>query len=213
MVQLTGLTKSFGDRVLFDHVTWQITPGERVGLAGPNGSGKTTLLRSLLGFLPALAGRVERAPDVRIGYVPQRETLDDRYPLSGADVALLGTYGDLPFWRPVGSSALRRARLALEACGARDFARRRYAQLSGGQRQRILIARALATEPSVLLLDEPTAGVDQASEAAILDALAELRRARALAVWMVTHHEEAVRGRVDRIARVADGAVTFEEPR
>lgn len=191
-------------------VSLAILPGEFVAVLGANGSGKTTLLRSLLGFLPALAGRVERAPDLRIGYVPQRETLDDRYPLSGADVALLGTYGDLPFWRRIPASARSRTRLALEACGARDFARRRYAQLSGGQRQRILIARALATEPSVLLLDEPTAGVDRVSEAAILDALADLRRDRGLAVWMVTHHEEAVRGRVDRIARVADGAVTLE---
>ena len=192
-------------------VSLAVRPGEFVAVLGANGSGKTTLLRSLLGFLPALAGRVERAPGLRIGYVPQRETLDDRYPLSGEDVALLGTYGDLPFWRRVSSRARSRARLALEACGAREFARRRYAQLSGGQRQRILIARALATEPSVLLLDEPTAGVDQASEAAILDALADLRRDRGLAVWMVTHHEEAVRGRVDRVARVADAAVTLEE--
>jgi ABC-type Mn2+/Zn2+ transport system ATPase subunit len=191
-------------------ISLEVRSGEFVAVLGPNGSGKTTLLRSLLGFLPPLAGSVERGPDVRIGYVPQRETLDARYPLSGADVALFGTYGDLRFWRRTGARARERARSALAACAALEFAGRRYAQLSGGQRQRILIARALATDPSVLLLDEPTAGVDQVSEAAILDALADLRRARGLAVWMVTHHEEAVRGRVDRIARVADGAVTLE---
>ncbi|MGH7292379.1 MAG: metal ABC transporter ATP-binding protein [Myxococcota bacterium] len=212
-IALEGADLGYPARPVLHAVSLAIQPGEFVAVLGANGAGKTTLLRSLLGFLPALAGRVERAPGLRVGYVPQRETLDDRYPLSGADVALLGTYGDLPFWRRVSSGARGRANRALEACGAIEFARRRYAQLSGGQRQRILIARALATEPSVLLLDEPTAGVDQASEAAILDALADLRRARGLAVWMVTHHEEAVRTRVDRIARVADGAVALEERR
>ena len=201
----------YAGRPVLRGVSLAIRPGEFVAVLGANGSGKTTLLRSLLGFLPPLAGRVERAPGLRIGYVPQRETLDARYPLSGADVALLGTYGDLPFWRGVPASARERTRAALAACGAQDFARRRYAELSGGQRQRILIARALATDPSVLLLDEPTAGVDQLSEVAILDALAGLRRDFSLAVWLVTHHEEALRGRVDRVARVADGAVVLEE--
>jgi ABC-type Mn2+/Zn2+ transport system ATPase subunit len=206
-----GADLGYPGRLVLRAVSLAIRPGEFVAVLGANGSGKTTLLRSLLGFVQPLAGRIERAPDLRIGYVPQRETLDDRYPLTGRDVALLGTWGDVPFWRRLPGSARSRVREALDACGAREFARRRYAQLSGGQRQRILIARALATQPSVLLLDEPTAGVDQASEAAILDALADLRRGRGLAIWMVTHHEEAVRDRVDRIARVADGAVALEE--
>ena len=192
-------------------VSVAIRPAEFVAVLGANGSGKTTLLRSLLGLLPPLSGTVERAPGARIGYVPQRETLDDRYPLSGADVALFGTYGDLSFWRAIGAPARERARSALAACGALEFASRRYSELSGGQRQRILIARALATAPSLLLLDEPTAGVDRASEAAILDALEDLRRDRSLSIWLVTHHEEALRGRVDRFARVADGAVVLED--
>jgi len=207
---IEGADLGYAGRSVLRHVSLSVRPGEFVAVLGANGSGKTTLLRSLLGFLPPLSGRIERAPGLRIGYVPQRETLDDRYPLSGADVALFGTYGDLSCWRRTGVRARERARAALASCGALEFANRRYAELSGGQRQRILIARALATSPSVLLLDEPTAGVDQASEAAIFDALAELRRDRALAVWLVTHHEEALRGRVDRIARVADGAVALE---
>ena len=209
-VAIANADLGYPGRAVLREVSLALLPGEFVAVLGPNGAGKTTLLRSLLGFVPPLAGTIEREPGLRVGYVPQRETLDDRYPLSGADVALLGTYGDVPCWRALGSRARQRAREALAACGALEFARRRYAELSGGQRQRILIARALATAPSVLLLDEPTAGVDAVSEAAILDVLAGLRRERALSVWLVTHHEEAVRGRVDRIARVGDGRVALE---
>jgi ABC-type Mn2+/Zn2+ transport system ATPase subunit len=210
-IALVGADLGYPGQPVLRGISLAIQPGEFVAVLGPNGSGKTTLLRSLLGFLPPLAGRVERSAAARIGYVPQRETLDARYPLSGADVATFGTWGDLPFWRRTGRRARERARAALAACDALEFAERRYAELSGGQRQRILIARALATSPTLLLLDEPTAGVDRASELAIFDALAELRRSHALAIWLVTHHEEVLRGRVDRIARVADGTVRIEE--
>lgn len=209
-IALENADLGYPGRCVLRGVTLAIAPGEFVAVLGANGSGKTTLLRSLLGFVPTLSGRIVRGAAARIGYVPQRETLDDRYPLSGADVTRFGTYGDAPFWRGIGALARERTHAALVACDALGFARRRYAELSGGQRQRILIARALATSPTVLLLDEPTAGVDQVSEAAILDALSQLRRDRSLAVWLVTHHEESVRDRVDRVARVADGEVVFE---
>jgi ABC-type Mn2+/Zn2+ transport system ATPase subunit len=184
--------------------------GEFVALLGANGSGKTTLLRGLLGLLPPLAGRVERAPGLRLGYVPQRETLDPLYPLSGADVVLLGACRDLPFWRPAGSAERARCRVALAAARAADFAHRRYGRLSGGQRQRILIARALATQPSVLVLDEPTAGVDPETEAAVIETLASLRRDHRLAIWMVTHQVHAVAGKVDRVIRLEDGNLDGE---
>jgi len=188
----------------------EVVSGEFVALLGANGSGKTTLVRGLLGLLPPLAGRVERAPELRLGYVPQRETLDPLYPLSGFDVALLGACRDLPFWRPAGSAERARCVAALAATRAIDFAHRRYGRLSGGQRQRILIARALATGPAVLLLDEPTAGVDPETEAAIVDVLEALRREHRLAIWMVTHQVHAVAGRVDRVIRLEDGRLRPE---
>jgi zinc transport system ATP-binding protein len=185
----------------------EVKPGELVALFGSNGSGKTTLLRGLLGFLSPLAGRVERRPDLRVGYVPQRETLDPLYPLSASQVARMGSWRDLPFWRLAGARERSRTHAALEACQASAFASQRYAELSGGQRQRVLLARALATEPELLLLDEPTAGVDPEAERAILDLLRRLRETRGLSIWMVTHHVQALAGRADRSVVLSDGRV------
>jgi ABC-type Mn2+/Zn2+ transport system ATPase subunit len=200
-----------GARGVVQGVTLEIVRGDCVALVGPNGSGKTTLLRGLLGLLPPLSGRVIRRPGLRLGYVPQRETLDPLYPLSGLDVALLGTYGDVPPWRRLGARERGRAREALDACRALPLARRRYGELSGGERQRVLLARAVASEPDLLLLDEPTAGIDNAAEVAILDALDEIRRRRPVAIWIVTHHLDALHGRVGRVATITDGRLRIGE--
>ncbi len=207
LVRLERADFGYEGRAVLHGATLAVRPGELVGVFGSNGSGKSTLLRGLLGLLPPLSGQISRAPGVRIGYVPQRETLDPAFPLSAFDVALLGTYGERPPWRPLGAALRERARAALGACRATDLARRRYAELSGGQRQRVLLARALATEPAVLLLDEPLAGIDAETERAILEVLVELRGSRGLAIWIVSHHAEALAGKLDRIVRVEDGHV------
>jgi len=194
-----------GARSVVRGVNLEIRSGDYVALVGANGAGKTTLLRGLLGLAPPLAGRVVRKEGLRIGYVPQRETLDPLFPLSAYGVALLGTYGDVPSYRPLGARERTRAREALEACRALSFARQRYGELSGGQRQRVLLARAFASEPELLLLDEPTAGIDPEAAELILETLSEVHRQRDLAVWIITHQLEAVRGRVDRMAVLADG--------
>jgi ABC-type Mn2+/Zn2+ transport system ATPase subunit len=186
-------------------VSLDVVPGEFVALQGANGSGKTTLVRGLLGLLSPLAGRVERSPQLRIGYVPQRETLDPLYPLSGFDVTLLGACRDLPVYRRADAAVREAARAALAAARAERFAGQRYGRLSGGQRQRILIARALATRPNVLLLDEPTAGVDSETESAIVEVLHSLCSQERIAVWMVTHQLHAVVGRVDRLMTLKEG--------
>ena len=191
--------------------SFAVRPHEFVVLVGSNGSGKTTLLRGLLGFLPPLAGRVTRREGLRVGYVPQRETLDPLYPLSALQVARLGAWRDLPFWRMAGAHERTRAHEALRACQAEDLASRRYAELSGGQRQRVLLARALATDPDLLLLDEPTAGIDPEAERSILELLRGLRDARGVSVWMVSHQVQAIGESADRTAVIANGRVRLEE--
>ncbi|HKA15215.1 MAG TPA: ATP-binding cassette domain-containing protein [Myxococcota bacterium] len=205
LLRLVDADFGYGSVPIVHRICAEIVPGEFVALLGANGSGKTTLVRGLIGLIPPLGGRIERSRDLRIGYVPQRESLDPLYPLSGFDVAMLGACRDLPFYRRAGAAVRENARAALSSTRAVDFARRRYGQLSGGQRQRILIARALATRPTVLILDEPTAGVDPETEAAIIEVLHSLRTQLQLAIWMVTHQLQAVTGRVDRMLVLKEG--------
>jgi len=187
-----------------------VAPRELVVVLGSNGSGKSTLLRGIAGLLAPLRGSVARRPDLRIGWVPQREALDPHYPVSARDVVMHGAARDLRPWQLAGAAVRGRARAALQACDAVAFAGRRYANLSSGQKQRVLLARALASEPHALLLDEPTAGVDPETERALLDLLRELCRARGFAVWMVTHHVHAIAGRFDRAVRIEAGALSVE---
>ena len=183
---------SFGyeDRRILEHVTFVVEAGDFVALLGPNGAGKTTLLRGIVGLIPLLTGSLEYGFDRAanpIGYVPQREALDPIFPLTAHEVVLMGTYARLPPLRPVGRRERRIALECLEQVGMHAVAEQRFSALSGGQKQRVLIARALAAAPLLLVLDEPTAGVDPGAAAAIMNVVARLNRERGLTVLLVTH--------------------------
>jgi ABC-type Mn2+/Zn2+ transport system ATPase subunit len=180
--------------------------GDFLGIVGPNGAGKTTLFRGLLGLVPALAGRVVRSTRA-VGYVPQRETLDPIYPVTVEEVVQMGGFGALRGWRGVSGEVRERAKASLEKVGLYERRASAFSSLSGGQRQRVLIARALMVEPEVMLLDEPTSGVDRAAQARILELLVELNRSRGMAVLLVSHQLSMVRETVRRVVWVAEGRV------
>ncbi|MGP3699045.1 metal ABC transporter ATP-binding protein [Rhodobacter sp. NSM] len=175
------------DEILSD-VSLSIAPGEIVTIVGPNGSGKSTLLRALLGILPPAAGSVSRKPDLRIGYVPQRLQVDGTLPLTAA------RFLSLP---------RRRSRAEVEGAlgrvGVPEVAGRQLADLSGGQFQRVLLARALLTDPEILMLDEPTQGLDQPGEAAFYRLIEEVRSTTGAAVLMVSHDLHVVMAASDRV--------------
>jgi ABC-type Mn2+/Zn2+ transport system ATPase subunit len=189
-------------------VSFAIHRGDFLGLVGPNGAGKTTLLRAALGLLRPIRGRVVRAgTGLRFGYVPQRKALDDAWPLRALDVVLMGLYHRIGRLRRPRAAHRQAALDALHDVGAGAVAGRRYAALSGGQKQRVLLARALVGTPDLLLLDEPTAGMDLVSTASLLELLRDLHARRGLTIVLVTHQLEEVAGYADRIVLCGDGEV------
>lgn len=169
-------------------VSLAIAPAEIVTIVGPNGSGKSTLLRALLGMVPLAAGRVRRQPGMRIGYVPQRLHIDPTMPMTA------GRFLSLPTRRGPAETTAALARVGLP--GVAGLA---MTDLSGGQFQRVLLARALLTEPDLLILDEPTQGLDQPGEAAFYRLIAEVRHQTGAAVLMVSHDLHVVMSASDRV--------------
>ncbi|MDD5656679.1 MAG: ATP-binding cassette domain-containing protein, partial [Elusimicrobia bacterium] len=188
-------------------VDLEVNRGDFWGILGFNGSGKTALLKTLLGLLPVRGGRRAMHGRPRFGYVPQKERLDTAYPLTARDVAALGACRsfDPLGWLPGRHDGL--VRRSLQEAGVLELERRPYRELSGGQRQRVLIARALAAEPDLLMLDEPLAGVDIATQHELLRLLKRLKAEQDLTVLMVSHRVSAEKGLFTHIAWVEDGRV------
>jgi ABC-type Mn2+/Zn2+ transport system ATPase subunit len=211
LIQIEGAAFGYGERPVLAGLDVRLRRGTLVGVAGPNGSGKSTLVRGVLGLLKPLQGRVLNHAR-SLGYVPQRDTLDALYPLTALEVVRMGAYGRLGGLRLLRREERQRARQALERVGLAGEAQRLFARLSGGQRQRILLARALVMAPEVLVLDEPTSGVDADAEAAILQLLGELRE-DGLAILFVSHRLEALCRVADELLWVDRGGVRLEDPR
>lgn len=193
-------------------VSLRVEPGERLGVIGPNGGGKSTLLKLALGLLRPGSGRVEtlgmgpvEARRLgRVGVLPQKVTAELDFPISARQAVELAAALREPGWRRVSGESRRRAADALAMVGAEAFADRRVGTLSGGQLQRVLIARAIARSAELLLLDEPTVGVDAEGQARFAELLDTLRqRAPGIAVVIVSHDIRAVAAGCDRVACLA----------
>lgn len=213
-----GVSFSYGRTPVLEDVSLEVRPGEFVALVGPNGSGKSTLLRVLLGSLAPSSGRVrllggppQRVDRARIGYVPQRPSLDSEVPATVREIVLAGRLRRSGWWRPPRREDLAVVRHALESVGLADLADAPLAELSGGQRQRAFIARAFATEPDLLLLDEPIAGVDAESQRRFRDSLVHLIEEHGAGVLLVSHELSAVASDLDRVV-VLKRRVLFDGP-
>ncbi len=188
LISASGISVKFGAVEAVSDVTLAVKPAEIVTILGPNGSGKSTVLRALLGIVPLTAGTVIRAPNLRLGYVPQKLSIDRSMPIT------VRRFLSLPV--RVSDAA---ATAALARVGLPQLEQRQMADLSGGQFQRVLLARALLTNPQVLILDEPTQGLDQPGEAAFYRLIEELRQTTGAAVLMVSHDLHVVMASSDRV--------------
>lgn len=193
VLAMRGVSKNFGAIQALQDVDFDIGAGEVVGLMGDNGAGKSTLVKAALGLVPRRAGEVrvfgDAAPRARlqVAYVPQRSEVDWDFPASALDVVAMGLHRRIGLGRPVRRRHREEARRHLDRVGLADCAGRQIGQLSGGQRQRVFLARALAQDARLYLMDEPFAGVDAATEGAILNVLDEVRRGGAAAACV--HHD------------------------
>ena len=202
-----GVSFAYGNEPALSDVSIAVRTGEFAALAGPNGSGKSTLLRIVLGLLAPDAGSVElfgaRPGHLRdrwrVGYVPQRLRIAPDLPASVEEVVAAGRLAKQGWWRPSRAADREAVDHALESVALTGFRRRRLGELSGGEQQRALIAKALAAEPELLVLDEPTAGVDVESQALFRDSLVHLVREHSAAVLLVSHELGAVADDLDHL--------------
>jgi manganese/iron transport system ATP-binding protein len=216
LIGLHNVTIGYGRKAVLSRVNWCIEAGDFVGLVGPNGSGKTTLLRGLLGVLKPQHGEICRfAPHPAVplvcGYVPQEKTVEQLFPLSVADVVLMGRMPRLRPGRRPGAADRRVVLRSLGHVGLAQQAAAPFQELSGGQKQRVLMARALATEPHMLVLDEPTSGMDLASEKQLMALITDLHVQQRLTVILATHNLNLVAQYARQLALVTDGGLLVGE--
>jgi zinc/manganese transport system ATP-binding protein len=217
-LSLRGAGMSFGDRVLWSDLDLELQPGEFLAVLGPNGAGKSTLLKAVLGQQPLSAGELligDRPPgrgSDRVGYVPQQKSMDAATPLRARDLVALGIDGHR--WGLRRRSPAEKARIAgaLEAVGATGYADAPLGLLSGGEQQRVRIAQALATDPALLLCDEPLLSLDLRHQRAVADMIDRRRREHATAVVFVTHEINPVLDLVDRVLYIANGGHRIGPP-
>jgi manganese/zinc/iron transport system ATP- binding protein len=187
------LTVTYHKKPVLYGIDLQIPEGNLVGIIGPNGAGKSTLIKSVMGVVPSVSGWVKlfgkplKQSISRVGYVPQRGSVDWDFPVTVMDVALQGTFGKLGMFRRVGKKERNLAEESLEKVGMHPFAKRQIGNLSGGQQQRVFLARALAQDCDLYLMDEPFVGVDAATEFAIIKTLQEMREKGKTVI--VVHHD------------------------
>lgn len=201
-------------RPILSEINFIVETGDFVGIVGPNGVGKTTFLRSVLGVLKPYSGDVitggNDGQPIHFGYVPQRQVVDELFPLTVLDTVLMGRYRRIGLFRNPALADRERARECLANVGIEVLAERSYRELSGGQKQRTLLARALACEPTVLVLDEPTTDMDLPSERSIMELVATLHRDHHLTVLLVSHLLHVVVNYANRLAFVGEGRIRVQ---
>jgi zinc transport system ATP-binding protein len=217
IVQVSDVFVAQSRRLVLHGVTLDVRAGEVIAILGPNGSGKSTLVKSILGLLPLTTGDVRlfgtplpRFDDWnRVGYVPQRATAASGVPATVREVVASGRLSQRRLLRPLGRADRAAIQDALDVVGMADRATDGVAQLSGGQQQRVLIARALASEPDLFVLDEPTAGVDLPSQEALVETLRPLV-GRGATIVLVAHELGVMHSLIDRAVVIRDGHKVYD---
>jgi ABC-type cobalamin/Fe3+-siderophores transport system ATPase subunit len=199
VIQFQRVSLGYGNAEVLKDLRFSVADGDFLGIIGPNGSGKTTILRAILRMVKPARGSIHIRDGLKFGYVMQRQSLDEIFPLSVLDIVSMGRLGRIAPLSRFGPGDLSKVEEALSITGIRDLRRERYRDLSGGQKQRVLVARALAFDPDVLLLDEPTNDLDIRAEEQVIGLICDIHRSMGITVIIVSHQLNVVFGCVDRV--------------
>lgn len=201
LIQLKNVTLGYTGTAMIENVNFELKAHDYIGIIGPNGAGKSTFLKTILGILQPQSGKVLKKQNLQIGYVPQAMNVDKIFPLSALDIVRSGGIGSnrVGRWK-LSSASKKEAIRALEKLGVGKLATAPFRTLSGGQQQRVLIARAQVCKPDVLILDEPTAGMDIISETQLLNYITNLNKKEGLSILLVVHQISLVAQRAYQIA-------------
>lgn len=192
-LKVKNLTVAYQKKTVLKDVNFEAPDGKLIGIIGPNGAGKSTFIKATLGLIPKVSGEIEiygkqyRPKDRLVGYVPQRGSVDWDFPTNVLDVVLMGRYGYIGWFKRPGKKDISLARECLRKVGMENYEDRQISQLSGGQQQRVFLARALLQDAKIYFMDEPFAGVDAATEKAIIALLNELKKQGKTV--LVVHHD------------------------
>jgi len=217
-LDVENISVAYDGEPVLREITFQIPHGARVAVVGPNGAGKSTLFKALVGLLPVRAGKIF-IHDLPLGhhldcvaYLPQREEVDWHFPVTVRDVVLMGRFGHQKWLQHSGRADREVARKSLQQMDIADMADRSISELSGGQQQRVFLARALAQEPHIFLMDEPFTGVDATTQVATLALLDHLRQQK-VTVLISTHDLNLAASRFDAVLLLNHRLIAFGEPK
>ena len=210
LLKLENLTIGYDKKGLLQTTDISIERGQFWGILGPNGSGKSTLLKTVLGLIPPVEGRMESENEMVYGYVPQNEKLDAIFPISVQELVSMGRYSRVPPGKGLSEEDKAAVLESMEKVGISHLAERTFRSLSAGEKQRSLLARAIAGEPDILVLDEPTAAVDIRGEAQIMSLVENIKNKNGLAVLMVSHFLNTISAFSDHVILIDKDSGIFQ---
>ncbi|MBK7454096.1 MAG: ABC transporter ATP-binding protein, partial [Anaerolineales bacterium] len=216
-LEIENASIGYGDKIVIHDLSFQVPHGARVAVVGPNGAGKSTLFKALVGILPLKSGRILIHGQTLgthkdcVAYVPQREDVDWRFPVTVSDVVMMGRFGQIGWWSRPSKMDRQIVRRSIEQMGIADLAELSIGQLSGGQQQRAFLARALAQEPHILLMDEPFTGIDATTQEVTFGLLDHLRKQQVTTI-ISTHDLNLAASRFDLVLLINHRLIAFGSP-
>jgi ABC-type Mn2+/Zn2+ transport system ATPase subunit len=216
-LEIENASIGYGEKIIMRDLSFQVPHGARVAVVGPNGAGKSTLFKALVGILPLQSGRIlihgESLGTHKdcVAYIPQREDVDWRFPVTVSDVVMMGRFGQMGWLNQPSKADKQLVRKSMEQMGIGDLANHSIGQLSGGQQQRAFLARAIAQEPHILLMDEPFTGVDMTTQEATLNLLDHLRSQHVTAI-VSTHDLNLAASRFDLVLLINHKLIAYGAP-